>query len=90
MNVPPAALATYETLRGEVLHGQARPAGLAAVIYHGMLRGLAVMLNDIPSAAFSPAPAPAPASDIRPLDRELLRLVANMVLQSQSQVSHVY
>ncbi|MGO8856889.1 MAG: hypothetical protein ACLQO1_14430 [Steroidobacteraceae bacterium] len=43
MNLPPAALSTYETLRAEVLGGQARPAGLAAVIYHGMLRGLAVI-----------------------------------------------
>jgi hypothetical protein len=88
MIVPPAALATYETLRGEVLRGQARPAGLAAVIYHGMLHGLAVILTNIPATEFSPTPAPG--SDIRPLDRELLHLVANMVLQSQAQVSHVY
>jgi hypothetical protein len=88
MSAPPAALATYETLRAEVLGGQARPAGLAAVIYHGMLRGLAVILTDVALPAVS-APT-APSSDISPFDPDLLRLVANMVLQAQSQVNHVY
>jgi hypothetical protein len=88
MNVPPAALATYETLRAEVLGGQARPAGLAAVIYHGMLRGLAVILTDVALPAVS-APR-APVSDIGSVDPDVLRLVANMVLQLQSQVNHAY
>ena len=88
MNAPPAALATYETLRAEVIGGQARPAGLAAVIYHGMLRGLAVILTDVALPAVS-APR-APASDINSVDPDLLRLVANMVLQMQSQVNHAY
>jgi len=88
MNVPPAALATYETLRAEVIAGQARPAGLAAVIYHGMLRGLAVILTDVALPAVS-APR-APTSDINSVDPDLLRLVANMVLQMQSQVNHAY
>jgi hypothetical protein len=88
MNVPPAALATYETLRAEVLGGQARPAGLAAVIYHGMLRGLAVILTEVTLPAVS-APR-APASDFSSVDPDLLRLVANMVLQLQSQVNHAY
>lgn len=88
MNVPPAALATYETLRAEVLNGQARPAGLAAMIYHGMLRGLAVILTDVALPVVS-APR-APASDISAVDPDLLRLVANMVLQMQSQVNHAY
>ena len=88
MSVPPAALSTYETLRAEVINGQARPAGLAAVIYHGMLRGLEVIFNDV---ALPAASAPrAPSSDISSLDPDLLRLVANMVLQMQSQVNHVY
>jgi len=88
MNVPPAALATYETLRAEVIGGQARPAGLAAVIYHGMLRGLAVILTDVALPAVS-APR-APASDFSSVDPDLLRLVANMVLKLQSQVNHAY
>jgi hypothetical protein len=88
MSVPPTVLATYETLRAEVLSGQARPAGLAAVIYHGMLRGLTVILTDVARPAVS-APR-ALASDSSAVDPDLLRLVANMVLQLQSQVNHVY
>jgi hypothetical protein len=48
MNLSPAALPLYEQLRAEVLNGQARPQGLAAIVYHGMLRGLAVILADVP------------------------------------------
>jgi hypothetical protein len=89
MNVPSAALLTYEQLRAEVLNGQARPDGLAAMVYHGMIRGLAVILTEpTPEARSSPSRVPAPEGVS--LDRELLRLIANMVLQSQSQVMHVY
>jgi hypothetical protein len=88
MSVPPAALLTYEQLRAEVLNGQSHPGGLVAIVYHGMLRGLAVILTQLaPNVPSSPAHVP---SEGRPLDRELLRLIANMVLQSQSQVMHVY
>jgi hypothetical protein len=71
-----------------VLNGQARPEGLAAVVYHGMLQGLRVILTEVPN--IPSLPAPIPAAEAGPLDQELLRLIANMVLQSQSQVTHVY
>ena len=89
MSVPTAALPTYERLRAEVLNGQARPAGLTAVAYHGMVRGLALILTEVTPEVLSPA-APAPVAEAVPLDRKFLRLLANMVLQSQSQVMHVY
>jgi hypothetical protein len=53
-----------------------------------MLRGLAVILTDAARPAVC-APR-APASDIGAVDPDLLRLVANMVLQLQSQVNHAY
>jgi hypothetical protein len=89
MSVPPAALPTYERLRAEVLNGQARPEGLTAVAYHGMLRGLALILTELVPEVPSPAVS-APVAEAVPLDREFLRLLANMLLQSQSQVMHVY
>jgi hypothetical protein len=89
MNVPSAALPTYERLRAEVLNGQARPEGLTAVVYHGMLRGLALILTEVAPQVLSPA-ALGPVAEAVPLDREFLRLLANMVLLSQSQVVHVY
>ena len=71
-----------------MLNGQARPEGLAAVVYHGMLQGLRVILTEIPNTPS--LPASTPTVETAPLDRELLRLIANMVLQSQSQMTHVY
>ena len=78
MTVPPAALLMYEQLRAEVLNGQARPDGLAAMVYHGMIRGLAVILTEpTPETRLSP-PQVSPPEGVS-LDRELLRLIANMV-----------
>ena len=89
MNLPSAALLTYEQLRAEALNGRARPDGLAAMVYHGMIRGLVVILSEpTPEARSSPSQVPIPQAVS--LDRELLRLIANMVLQSQSEVMHVY
>jgi hypothetical protein len=88
ISVCPAALPTYEQLRGEVLSGQAHPEGLTAIVYHGMLRGLAVILTEAP--AEGERASRAPVLEAGPLDGELLRLLTNMILQSQSQVKHVY
>ncbi len=89
MIVPPAALLTYEQLRARVINGQPYPEWLTAIVYHGMLRGLAVILTEAAPNVAS-LPLQACASEGVSFDRELLRLIANMVLQSQSQVMHVY
>ena len=52
------ACQTYETLRGQVLQGQARPDGLGAIVFHGMWRGLVVLL----SAPSAPRPPLDPAT----------------------------
>jgi hypothetical protein len=82
-------LVTYEKLRADVLNAAARPEGLAAVVYHGMLHGLRVILTETSPSTPSLLP-PALAVEPGHLDQDLLRLIANMVLQSQSQVTHVY
>lgn len=89
MSVPPAALPTYEQLRARVINSQPHPEGLAAIVYHGMARGLAVMLTE-PATNVTSSPLQVSAPDGCPFNRELLRLIANMVLQSQSEVMHVY
>jgi hypothetical protein len=88
MSLPAHAVCTYERLREQVLSGESRPDGLAAIVYHGMLRGLAVILSETP-AAVTPL---APASELEtvPVERELVHVMVNMLLQSQSQVMHVY
>jgi hypothetical protein len=89
MTVSSAALPTYERLRTEVINGNIPPEGLAAIAYHGMVQGLFVMLAE-PAQSIPSSPSPGPHSNEAPFDRDLLRLIANMVLQSQSQVMHVY
>lgn len=86
--LPAAALGLYENLRAAML--DALPcAGAVAIAYHGMWRGLHVL---------SVEPASAPASITTPIlpitaathDRQLVRLLANMVLATQSQDCHAY
>jgi len=78
-----------------VLRSQARPEGLAAVVYHGLLGGLNVVCSHaagvsgaspMPGARVNSAPAPAAT------DPALVRLLANMVLlyeRDRQEVSHV-
>jgi hypothetical protein len=77
----------YEQLRTSVVLGRPRPEGVGAVIYHGVLDGLALLCSAsetrVVAAPSSSTPRSAP-------DRDLLRLLTNMVLQTQSEVMHVY
>jgi len=75
-------------LRADVLCGQARPDGLGAVVYHGMLDGLAVLMS-VSATHVASRPTTSAISGIRG-DRSFLRLMANMILQTQSEVKHVY
>lgn len=85
---PATALELYENLRAAMLVGQPC-AGAVAIIFHGLWRGLRVL---------SATPASAPAATTTPIspttaathDRQLVRLLANMVLATQSQDCHAY
>lgn len=72
-----------------MLLGQARPDALGAVVFHGMWQGLRVLL----STAVSPSPSlivpPISATPTGTLDRQLVRLLADMVLATQLEVPHV-
>jgi hypothetical protein len=78
-------------MRTAVLCGQARPDGLGAIVFHGMWRGLAVLLGAAsaasPSGVWAAAAVPPPAAAH---DRQLVRLLANMVLAAESQVHYAY
>jgi hypothetical protein len=81
-------VAMYEELRTHVLLGHARPEGLGAVIYHGLLDGVALLCSSTDRGAVRAQRPSAPRPSVP--DRELLRLLTNMVLQTQSEVMHVY
>jgi hypothetical protein len=84
------ACQAYETLRGQVLQGQARSDGLGAIVFHGMWGGLAVLLRAAPSPSISspvkPDSTPAPMAH----DPQFVRLLANMLLHMQSKDEYAY
>jgi hypothetical protein len=87
--LPADAISIYETLRSNVLQGLARADGLGAVMYHGMIEGLTIlMLPAVPHVAYQSRRATPvdPARD----DHMFLHVMANMILQTQSEVKHVY
>lgn len=73
-----------------MLKGQARPEELGAVAYHGLLRGLALILAGRAPLSRSIPLASVPTARPLPHEREFVRLLANMLLQTQSEVMHVY
>ena len=86
--MPSSMVAMYEQLRADVLLGQARPEGLGALIYHGLLDGVALLCSSTDCGA---PRARHPSTSLPSVcDHELLRLLTNMVLQTQSEVMHVY
>ncbi|MGH8533306.1 MAG: hypothetical protein ACREV1_11445 [Gammaproteobacteria bacterium] len=72
-----------------MLEGSTRPQGLSAILYHGLARGLQV-IGAKPLAAENTRTLGPSALPPFPLEEALLRLMANMVLHIQSEVSHVY
>ena len=86
--LPLTVIEIYEALRIEALHGQGRPEGIGAVVYHGMVTGLLML------ARASAPPVAAPLRDVAiramPHDRQFVRLLANMLLRTQSEEMHVY
>lgn len=80
-----AAAAAYEDLRADVLAGRPCAEGRASLHYHGMLQGLAILLRPI-------TPSSTPRVPVRTLpssDNGLVRLLANLVLHTQSEFTHV-
>jgi len=74
-----------------VLAGQARPEALGAFAFHGMWQGLRVLSNTMGTPSHPPTMPPAlPAAPASALDRQLVRLLADMVLATQLEVHHAH
>ena len=87
--LPCDATAAYERVRADVVAGRGRPEALGAVIFHGMWQGLRVLLSTC--AATSPTvivSSPSAAAPTGTHDRQLVRLLADMVLATQLEVHH--
>lgn len=86
--MPPQALALYERLRCEVLAGQACREGLGAIVYHGLIRGLC-LLSSPAAPSVAPVATARTVSNVR-TDPQFLHVLANMVLQTHQELTHVY
>jgi len=88
VTVPSQALPLYERLRYEVLAGQACREGLSAIVYHGLISGLSLL-----SSQGAPCMAPVVTARAVPnvrTDPQFLHVLANMVLQTHQELTHVY
>jgi hypothetical protein len=85
--LPAGALELYEALRAAVLCAQMHVEGISAIAFHGLWRGLVVLTTPRATSAPSVRPAAPPTTTH---DRQLVRLLANMVLAAESQVHHAY
>jgi hypothetical protein len=66
---------------------------MGAIIFHGLWRGLGVLIATAPCAATLPAPDPELRPRSAPIavhDRQLVRMLANMVLAAETGGAHVY
>ena len=85
--LPGDATHTYERVRADVLAGQARADALGAFAFHGMWQGLRVLSSVADPQSLSATKALAsPAAHTSTLDRQLVRLLADMVLATQLEV----
>jgi len=74
-----------------VLGGQARPDALGAFAFHGMWHGLRVLFSTADAMSHSAnVPLARPAAAASTLDRQLVRLLADMVLATQLEVHHAH
>ena len=95
---PPHAIAmsengkdVYEALRADVICGTACARRMGAIVFHGLWRGLAVLITpeQAPIARQQSAPRPKTTSVVAH-DRQLVHMLANMVLAAETGGSHVY
>jgi hypothetical protein len=88
--LPAGAEDLYENLRAAVLAGQVYGEGMGAIVFHGLWRGLAVLITErtVPAMRMQPKPSPLASATVH--DRQLVRLLANMVLALEAQVNHAY
>lgn len=86
--LPPAAVDRYESLRIQAIDGGTDRTGLAAVCYHGMLRGLEIVAAEQPVVARHRTGSGDTA--VPSGDRAVVRQLANMILQLQPEPTHAW
>jgi hypothetical protein len=84
--LPPTAAALYESLRTDLLLGRICREAITAFRFHGMWQGLAILLK---APTVSPPSSPLPVNQSLRRDSAFVRLLANLVLHTHSELTHV-
>lgn len=71
-----------------MLAGQACCEGLSAIVYHGLIRGL-FLLSRPGTPSVVPLATARAVPNVR-TDPQFLHVLANMVLQTHQELTHVY
>jgi hypothetical protein len=81
----------YEALRADVIRGAASAKDMGAIIFHGLWRGLGVLIEATQHSPTREQSMPRPKmTSIVAHDRQLVRILANMVLAAETGGAHVY
>jgi hypothetical protein len=89
--LPQSCKDLYETLRAAVLCGQACARDMGAIVFHGLWQGLAVLIASPQLSAPSQRRSdPPPTASAAVYDRQLVHMLANMVLAAEALGNHVY
>lgn len=81
----------YEALRADVVCGTACARRMGAIVFHGLWRGLAVLITPEQSTIARQQSAPrSTTTSVVAHDRQLVHMLANMVLAAETGGSHVY
>ncbi|WP_341858045.1 helix-turn-helix domain-containing protein [Sinorhizobium medicae] len=81
----------YEALRADVVCGTACARRMGAIVFHGLWRGLAVLIAPHQSAIARQQSTPRlKTTSLVAHDRQLVHMLANMVLAAETGGSHVY
>lgn len=86
--LPSAAVDRYESLRTQAINGGTDRTGLAAVCYHGMLRGLEIVAAEPPAVTRQRTGSEDTAIPCG--DRAVVCQLANMILQLQPEPTHAW
>ncbi|MGF6483069.1 hypothetical protein QFZ91_005296 [Paraburkholderia sp. JPY419] len=71
------------------MDGIQRPVGVSALRYHGLLHGLPLLV-ETPTTRSVDSPGHGPDAHTLQPDSEFVRLLANLVLRTHSELVHVY
>lgn len=88
--MPACATQAYETLRAAVVEGHPYGSGAAALRFHGMFHGLAIITGQPTTVPVPTLATSSSSTTALPREHAFVRLLANLVLRTNEELMHVY